>query len=90
MSYWDIAEMAADVDIQDRVAACAAQEQPDEPRAWMYGHILNVTAQPGWPEAWAAAVAGGVENPGRDPGVITDGMVLSGVQTVLGQTDAPQ
>lgn len=30
--------------------------------------------------AWASAIANEVENPGRNPGVISDGMILSRVQ----------
>jgi hypothetical protein len=89
MSYWDISSMAGDVDLQSRVAACAAQEQHDmDPQTWMYGHMLEVCAAPGWGDAWASAVAGGVPDPGRDPAVIADGQILASVQTVAGGADA--
>jgi hypothetical protein len=44
--------------------------------------MLIVAASPGWSEAWAAAGAADppIEFPGRDAGVITDGMILSAVQ----------
>jgi len=84
MSYWDIAEMAADSDLQRRITAAAAQEQDGDPWAWVGVHLLNVCAQPGWDAAWASAVAAENPSPGRDPGVITDGMILSGVQAVAG------
>ena len=81
MGYWDIALMANDSDLQQRVKASAAQEFPGENLdVWLNEHIWQVTASPGWGEAWASAVAGGVANPGRDAGVITDGMILSAVQ----------
>ena len=83
MSYWDISNMADDVDLQSRVAACAAQEQDGEPRAWMYENILNVCAAPGWDQAWSSAVAAWRPRPGRDPAVITDDQILASVQAVL-------
>lgn len=81
MSYWDISQMAADPDLLARVAACAAQEQ-DSPGAWQWAvdNMLVLAAQPGWAEAWASAQASGNPAPGRDPGVITDGMILAAVQ----------
>lgn len=74
MSYWDISEMAADVDLTARIWACAAQEHQD------VVNLLRVCSAPGWDAAWASAVAGGVEQPGRDQGVISDGMILGSVQ----------
>lgn len=85
MAYWDIAEMANDADLQARVQAAAAQEMPgDNPAQWINDHMWQVTASPGWDAAWASAVAGNVDRPGKDPGVITDGQILSAVQTVNG------
>ena len=40
-------------------------------------------AEPGWGEAWESAIAGGTTDIGNDPGVITDGMILSAVQKHL-------
>jgi hypothetical protein len=54
----------------------------------MYAHMLEVCAAPGWGDAWASAVAGGVPDPGRDPAVIADGQILASVQTVAGGADA--
>lgn len=75
MAYWDIAMMAQDSDLYGRVQACYAQEKP----AGVI-NMLIIAASPGWDAAWASAVAGGNETPGRDPAVITDGMILSAVQ----------
>jgi hypothetical protein len=80
MAYWDVAQMSSDPDLQSRIAACAAQEGKPNPRDWAYQHALVLCASPGWDAAWASAVAGNVPDPGRDPGVITDGMILSAVQ----------
>jgi len=82
MAYWDIAEMARDDDLTARTVACAAQELPGDPYQWVAENGIRLCGQPGWADAWASAVAAGNENPGRDPAVITDGMVLSGVQAL--------
>lgn len=84
MSYWDIAVMAADTELLRRVTACAAQEEVEgDPYTWAADHILLLAAEPGWAEAWAYAIAAGNETPGRDPGVISDGMILSAVQGMV-------
>lgn len=41
-------------------------------------------AEPGWGAAWDSAIAAEVENPGADPAVISDGMILTAVQLRLG------
>jgi hypothetical protein len=87
MSYWDISEMSFDPDLSNREQAAAAQEIPVggmDPRTWQADNSLRLAASPGWSEAWASAVAGGVPRPGKDPGVITDGMILSAVQALIG------
>lgn len=91
MAYIDVASMTRDSALMLRLSAAAAQEQtggavldPDEPEAWANAHRWELCAAPGWGDAWASAVAGGSEDPGSDPGVITDGMILSEVQAVLG------
>ena len=83
MSYWDIAEMTADGDLQRRAQAAAAQEQDGDPFAWAAENMIHLAASPGWDAAWASAVAAGLPRPGKDPGVITDGMILSGVQALV-------
>jgi hypothetical protein len=86
MGYWEISEMSQDIDLCARVQACAAQELPDadNPYVWQAEHMLDLAAQPGWDAAWSSALASGNEQPGRDPAVISDGMILSGVQAVAG------
>jgi hypothetical protein len=83
MGYWDIASMARDADLAARVQACAAQEVDGDPYQWQSANMLDVCASPGWDAAWASAIAAGNENPGRDPAVITDGQILSAVQSLL-------
>lgn len=83
MSYWDNALMAQDIDLRSRIVACSAQEvDVPQPDVWAIEHMLTITSAPGWADAWASALAGGNELPGRDEGVITDGMILSEVQAV--------
>lgn len=89
MSYWDVAEMASDYDITQRSAACAAQEEIPGAYQWASQNQLDICAAEGWDEAWASARAGQGElaegetfQPGRDEGVITDGMILASVQAV--------
>lgn len=84
MSYWTIDQMAIDSDLFARVRACAAQEQDDDPNEWASANMLRICASPGWDAKWDSALAGGVEHPGRDEAVISDGDILSAVQAVLG------
>lgn len=87
MAYWDIASMSKDTDLIAREEAAAAQELPagsDSPYTWVADHALLLAASPGWSEAWASAVASGNELPGRDAAVITDGMILSATQALIG------
>lgn len=84
MSYWDVAEMSQNGDLMMREAACYATEPnpTEDPVQWALKFGMLLAGQPGWAEAWASAVAGGVERPGKDAGVITDGQILSAVQSV--------
>lgn len=82
MSYWDIADMSLNGDLQRRVQAAAAQEQDGDPFAWTAENMLRLCAEPGWAAAWASAIAAGNPAPGRDEAVITDGMILAGVQAL--------
>lgn len=84
MSYQDIVSMAENRDLWMRLVACAAQEQPDDPIQWVETHVFKLCAQPSWDTAWASAAANNVESPGKDASVITDAMILSGTQAVLG------
>lgn len=48
------------------------------------GVVGQCCAEPGWGAAWDSAIAAEVENPGADPAVISDGMILTAVQLRLG------
>lgn len=65
-----------------RVGACAASLQVPEPLGWAYQHAWQLAAQPGWVDAYASAVTGGIPDPGADEAVITDGMILAAVQQI--------
>lgn len=80
MSYADVAEMASNEQLQQRLLACAALENRPSPELWVRQNKWALVARSDWESAWASAVLAGVQNPGRDAGVITDQMILSSVQ----------
>jgi len=90
MAYYDVFLLTQDFDFQARVTAAYATEtvnaDGENPNAWMGEHIWDIAAQPGFGDAYASAIAGSVPNPGRDPAVISDAMILSAVQAVMGGT----
>jgi hypothetical protein len=83
VSYFTISQMSHDPDLHERVSACAAQEQPDNPVQWAADNMLLLAAAPGWDAAWSSALAAGNPAPGRDEAVITDGMILAAVQAAV-------
>lgn len=82
MAYSDIALLANDFDFTQRVTAAVATEGNDNPTQWIQQHYWEVAASPGFGDAYASAIAGGVERPGNDPSVISDPMILSAVQAI--------
>lgn len=91
MPYTDIHDMTGSPSLRGRIAAAAAVEAQsgatlDEPDAdnWANRHRYDMCSAPGWDTAWASALAAGNADPGADPAVITDPMILSQVQVVLG------
>lgn len=84
MAYFDIALLTQDADFAQRVAACYATEGGGiDPASWAAQHAWDIAAQPGFGDAYASALAGGVERPGKDPAVISDAQILSAVQPLL-------
>jgi hypothetical protein len=87
MAYWDISALAADSDFALRTTAAYATQTPgaggEDPPTWQAAHAWDMAAAPGFGDAYASAIAGGVERPGKDPAVITDGQILSAVQAIL-------
>ena len=84
MGYFEVSEMSGDPDLTARVRACAAQESTRDPYQWTAANMLEVCSAPGWDAAWTSALAAGVPTPGRDPAVISDAMILSAVQPLIG------
>lgn len=82
MSYTDVARMATDGHLRERIAACAAIEGVREPHPtkWADDNQWQLAGSPGWGDAYAYAVLTGNEAPGRDNAVVSDGMILSAVQ----------
>lgn len=89
MSYKDVASMAESYSLNRRMNAAAATESIADPVQWVNLYRWEVAAQPGWDAAWASAVAGGNADPGSDEAVITDGMILSGIQAVVAANVPP-
>jgi hypothetical protein len=54
--------------------------------AWVHDYRYVWASSPGWGAAWDSALAGHPDDPdyepGKDPAVITDGMILSTVQAL--------
>lgn len=85
MAYFDIALLANDWDFLNRVTACVATEAnaPADPQGWATDHRWQIAAAPGFGDAYAYAILSGVNQPGKDASVITDGMILGAVQAEL-------
>jgi hypothetical protein len=87
MSYSTGHLISQDQDLRNR-AAIAVAEQGTIPAGdeehWVFTHCRRLGTQPGWREAWESALANGVERPGADPAVISDGQILAAVQSLLG------
>lgn len=95
MSYLDVAEIRDDGHIARRVMACVAVEDISaQPGEWVAKYAWVLAAQPGWADAWAYAKANHAGDddyrPGRDGGVITDGMILSAVQAIHASETQPE
>ena len=84
MSYNDIRAMAKDVNLIERIAACAAQEGVlGSALDWAWANTWQLAGTPGWEAAWDYAEQVGIPNIGSDEGVITDGMILAAVQPAV-------
>jgi hypothetical protein len=88
MSYKTQGEIADSRSMGIRVAQCAASEgQTTDPDRWAHEHRREWSAAPGWDAAWESAKVAHPEagyDPGADEAVITDAMILSQVQSMLG------
>jgi hypothetical protein len=93
MAYNTIIMMAGSPSLISRIAAAAAGEGSEDPVGWANTHIWAMATQPGWAEAWQYAVDESNINVNPDTGqrddVISDGMILSGVQQVMAEEATP-
>jgi hypothetical protein len=91
MSYLTQNEIANNRAMLDRVAQAAAEQNvAGDPDRWTYENRRDWAAAPGWDEAWEYAknthppVEGEPPfDPGPDEAVITDGQILSQVQSMI-------
>jgi hypothetical protein len=89
VAYYDIAQLSGDADFIARTAAAYATESLTDPERdnasnWATLHAWDMAAAPGFGDAYASAIAGNVERPGKDPAVITDAQILSAIQAIMG------
>lgn len=93
MSYSDQVLLSRDADFADRVGASAAVEVAPTyglpPDAWARANVWWIAAAPGFADAYASALASGVERPGNDPAVISDAMILGAVQAFATENPPP-
>ena len=87
MAYADVAALTGDYDFTLRTQACYATEPGSDPSGtkpaeWTAAHIWQMASQPGFGDAYASALASGVERPGNDPSVISDAQILAAVQSI--------
>lgn len=81
MTYANIANMAESPSLIRRLIACAAEQKKGDPyNEWVYSHVWDIAASPGWSEKWASALAADIPDPGADEGVITDADILAVIQ----------
>lgn len=91
MSYLTQNEIASNSPMFWRVAQAAAEEGTPNPDEWTNDNRRLWGAAPGWDDAWASARVAHPEpeyDPGMDEAVITDGMILSQVQSMQGNQEA--
>lgn len=87
-TYLAIANAADSHSMQRRITACAAQQNaPGDPTQWALTNRYQWAAAPGWGAAWDSALAAHPDDPaydpGADPAVITDAMILAQIQAML-------
>lgn len=95
MSYLAQASLAGDELISQRVIACAATQEIENPVDWVADRIWQLSAQPGWAEAFASATllheswspsdtdpSPRPPSPGANEAAVTDGMILAAVQSL--------
>ena len=89
MSYLIQSRLAVDMDLQIRVAACAAMEGESNPSVWAGRYAWALSTQPGWVAAYGTAEAehkGAPDEcppPGANEAAVTDQMILTAVRELM-------
>jgi hypothetical protein len=93
VTYNIVVTMVASTSLTTRCAAAASGEGVQVPLVWAQENAWELASSPGWSEAWKSALDGMTVNVNPDTGirddVITDGMILSAVQTLLAAEAPP-
>lgn len=91
MSYSAQAQLSVDPDFVARCSACAAVEIPIiyDAETWTKTYIWRLSAAPGFADAYEYAINSDNPEPGKDPAVITDGMILGAVQALYTALNPP-
>jgi hypothetical protein len=82
MSYSSIYANSTDIRFQQRVTAALAQEGASDPGGSVHLAIWPVVTATDIEAAYASALAAGNPDPGGDPSVITDALILAKVQAL--------
>jgi hypothetical protein len=83
VAYTDIAEMAADDDLRQRLYACVASLNIPNGAMWVDRYAWRLVASdPTWADRWALAGQNVVARRGWDASVISDEMILGRVRSV--------
>ena len=96
MSYTVGHLISQDQDLRNRAAIAAAEQgvEAGGEESWVYRNARRLASQPGWDAAWESGLLARQDPDhdlppiGLDPAVITDGMILSAVQKLLGVQEA--
>jgi hypothetical protein len=90
MSYRTIALCAQDQSLVQRVNACVAQEgEWQNPYGWTGQHMWAISIANDIEDAYAYALSVDNPDPGGDEGVVTDGMILAKVQSLMNPPAMP-
>ena len=87
MAYYDLAQLADDDDFKDRIGAAAQSEGlvdtgSGRVEQWVADYRWTLAGTAGFADAYASGIANHLPNPGRDPSVISDAMILSAIQAL--------
>lgn len=103
MSYQSIFRSSVDSGLRERIIACTIQEAWNNPTAseTEFGRLVKETPNSADRMVWAVCIASDVEaaylyaldtgviNPGGNPAVVTDGMIIANVQAKWPPDPAP-